>query len=95
MIKSISIQSRRETRNSAKAAAMRKKKENTCTIVEDNKQKLMYVPYLFLHCYELLLIYLTKLFSEKFSTEDISKDTDSTSIMVLPKKRFRTRYAYF
>lgn len=42
-INSLPIQSRRETRNSAKAAALRKQKENSDEITEDNKRKLMYV----------------------------------------------------
>lgn len=45
-INSLPIQSRRETRNSAKAAALRIKKESSDEIVEDNKRKLMYVIYL-------------------------------------------------
>lgn len=44
-ISSLPIQSRRETRNSAKAAALRKLKENTDEIIEDNKRKQMYVSY--------------------------------------------------
>ncbi|XP_016658927.1 uncharacterized protein LOC100165535 isoform X2 [Acyrthosiphon pisum] len=63
-INSLPIQSRRETRNSAKAAALRKLKENTDEIIEDNKRKLI--------------------------SDDITKELDSTSIMVVPKKRFRT-----
>ncbi|XP_027843779.1 uncharacterized protein LOC114124659 isoform X2 [Aphis gossypii] len=63
-INSLPIQSRRETRNSAKAAALRKLKENTDEIIEDNKRKLI--------------------------SDDIAKELDSTSIMVVPKKRFRT-----
>lgn len=43
---SLPIQSRRETRNSAKAAAMRKLKENSDELIEDNKRKLKYVPHL-------------------------------------------------
>jgi len=42
-INSLPIQSRRETRNSAKAAALLKQKENSDKITEDNKRKLMYV----------------------------------------------------
>lgn len=42
-INSLPIQSRRETRNSAKAAALRKQKENSDEITEDNKRKLEYV----------------------------------------------------
>lgn len=30
-----------------------------------------------------------------FSPEDISKDVDSISAMILPKKRFRTKYVFF
>ncbi|XP_022168419.1 uncharacterized protein LOC111032416 isoform X1 [Myzus persicae] len=63
-ISSLPIQSRRETRNSAKAAALRKLKENTDEIIEDNKRKQI--------------------------SDDITKELDSTSIMVVPKKRFRT-----
>lgn len=37
------IQSRRETRNSAKVAALRKLKENSDDVVEDNKRKLKYI----------------------------------------------------
>lgn len=44
-INSLSIQSRRETRNSVKAAALRKQKENSDEIIENNKRKLMYVSY--------------------------------------------------
>ncbi|VVC32044.1 Hypothetical protein CINCED_3A007716 [Cinara cedri] len=62
-INSLPNQSRRETRNSAKAAALLKQKESSDEMVEDNKRK--FVP-------------------------DVSKDLNSTSIMVLPKKRFRT-----
>lgn len=63
-INSLPIQSRRETRNSAKVAALRKLKENSDEIIEDNKRKLI--------------------------SDDITKELDSTSIMVVPKKRFRT-----
>jgi len=42
-INSLPIQSRRETRNSAKAAALLKQKENSDEITEDNKRKFMYV----------------------------------------------------
>lgn len=55
-INSLPIQSRRETRNSTKASKVRKRKESSCTTVEDNKQKLKYVSYLFLSHYDLLFI---------------------------------------
>lgn len=42
---SLPLQSRRETRNSAKAAALRKQKVNSDEIIEDNKRKLKYVHY--------------------------------------------------
>lgn len=29
-----------------------------------------------------------------FSSDDVTKELDSTSIMVVPKKRFRTKYIY-
>lgn len=44
-LSALATQTRRETRNSAKAAAMRKQKENSNEIADDNKRKLMYVSY--------------------------------------------------